>query len=488
MKSKLMVCAAALAASFALAQAAVQTSPGQTTVQSSGAAQITQGPTIRYADDQFAVITWQTSGPSDSRVFYGTDSTNLTQAAEGATNVTSHRVDLPNLQANTTYYFQIDNGQSGAQAGSAPTYSLLTPGAGGNPLHNLEPVQVQMNAPAANNPTGMIGGSTSVASLTDLKLQFVDDGSAVITWQTEQPSGSTVFYGTDKRNLNHNAYSTGQATSHKVHLTDLVPATTYYFAVDVGHGPSAGAAYSFRTTARSEAPLYDVQPQMVAAQSSTPQNMGSQQNVQSPQPSGRTGDLQARPQQGPLRGSDVAAGTEIDATLQTALSTRTSQVGQQFTATVSQPVRGANGEVAIPAGSKLTGEVTEAEQGKTLPSVRGRGKLNLHFTQVQLPDGTTVSITATLVSVHDTKANEEGQVQSSTSGKTAAKDVGIGAGLGTLGGLIFGSALKGLVIGAVAGGGYVLATKGKDVELPENTGMKLRLDENLRVPVRQYRQ
>jgi hypothetical protein len=294
-----------------------------------------------------------------------------------------------------------------------------------------------------------------------------------------------VFYGTDARRLNRNAYSAGQGTSHKVHITDLNPTTTYYFLVDTGQGPSGGAERSFRTTSQNEAPQYDVQPQMVAGQEASPQNVTGQN---APPPSGRQPELGARPQPGPLRGGDVPAGTEIDAMLQTALSTRTSQVGRQFTATVSQPVRAANGEVAIPAGSKITGEVTEAEQGKTLPSVRGRGKLNLHFSQVQLPDGATVPMTATLVSVHDTKANEEGQVQSSTSGKTAAKDVGIGAGLGTLGGLIFGSALKGLVIGAVAGGGYVLATKGKDVELPADTGMKLRLDENLHVPARQYRQ
>jgi hypothetical protein len=75
------------------------------------------------------------------------------------------------------------------------------------------------------------------------------------------------------------------------------------------------------------------------------------------------------------------------------------------------------------------------------------------------------------------RADEEGQVESGTQGKDVAKDVGIGAGIGTVAGLIFGGPLKGLAVGALAGGGYVLATKGKDVELPAQTGLVIRLDQ-----------
>jgi hypothetical protein len=146
-------------------------------------------------------------------------------------------------------------------------------------------------------------------------------------------------------------------------------------------------------------------------------------------------------------GGQVAAGTEIRATLDTPLSTGTSRVGDQFTATVAQPVSSGNGAVAVPAGSKIRGEVVQAEAGKTLPSVRGRGRLNLRFRDVTLPDGVTQPLTATLIS-----------------------------------GLIFGHALRGLAIGAIAGGGYVLAEGGKDVNLPADTGLVLRLDQPLNVP------
>lgn len=181
-------------------------------------------------------------------------------------------------------------------------------------------------------------------------------------------------------------------------------------------------------------------------------------------------------------GREVPAGKEIRATLDTPLSTRTSKPGDRFTATVSQSLEGTNGAV-IPAGTRIEGEVAEADEGKTMPALHGRGKLNLRFRDMVLPNGQTIPLTATLVSVNNTRgksmrtADNEGQGQSGTQGKDVAKDVGRGAGVGTVGGFIFGAPLKGLAVGTLAGGGYVLATSSKQVNLPAETGMVLRLDQ-----------
>lgn len=186
-----------------------------------------------------------------------------------------------------------------------------------------------------------------------------------------------------------------------------------------------------------------------------------------------------------IGGDQVPANTEIHAALDTPLSTKTSKPGDRFTATVSDPVRGSNGAEIIPTGARVEGEVAEAEEGKAVAALRGKGQLSLRFRDIVLPNGQTLPLTATLVSVNSTngkntkKADEEGQVRSGTQGKDVAKDVGIGAGVGTVAGLIFGAPLKGLAIGALAGGGYVLATKGKDVQLPAQTGMVIRLDQPL---------
>ena len=220
-----------------------------------------------------------------------------------------------------------------------------------------------------------------------------------------------------------------------------------------------------------------------------------QTNPQSDQPAANPQNPTQAPQQGGLGqravesavNDQVAAGTELHAVLDTPLSTKTAKPGDRFTATVTQPVRGASGAFLIPAGARVEGEVAEAEAGKAVAVLRGRGKLNLRFRDIVLPNGQTVPFTATLVSVNSTNgknnksADQEGQIQSSTRGRDVAKDVGIGAGVGTLAGLIFGSPLKGLAIGGLAGGGYVLATQGKDVDLPAQTGMVIRLDQPLSV-------
>jgi hypothetical protein len=173
---------------------------------------------------------------------------------------------------------------------------------------------------------------------------------------------------------------------------------------------------------------------------------------------------------------EVGAGTEIHAALDTPLSSKTSKPGDRFTATVSDPVRANNGAIVIPTGARVEGEVAESEDEKTLAALKDKPKLSLRFRDVVLPSGQTVPLTATLVSVHDTggkntkKGAAEGQVESDTNGKDPNA---IGAGRG------FGGPIKGLAIGTLSGGGYVIAINGKDVRLPAQAGMLIRVDQPL---------
>lgn len=422
--------------------------------------QVTEGPTVTYVDDQFAVVAWTTNAPTESRVFYGTDADDLTRVAESLKATTAHRVDLPSLKPDTTYYFQLDTGGSAA----APVHEFHTVAANGVPLRRQQP------APAASAPPPEPAPGVTITR--GPTIEFADDRSAVISWTTSDAAPSVVYYGTRRGDLTQTAEAASGTTFHRVHLSGLEPATTYFFALDTGQGQPAGAVSTFQTAAADGQPIYNQQANQQAAPAAGDAAPLADRPPENP-------ENQGRPRR---RGREVAAGTEIQATLQDELSTKFSRYGDKFTAIVSQPVNAADGSLAIPAGSKITGEVVESEQGRTLPAVRGRGKLNLRFRDLILPDGTTLRLNASLVSVHNMKANEEGQVQSGTSGKTAAKGVGIGAGLGTVAGLIFGGPLKGLAIGAIVGGGYVLSAKGKDVELPANSGMILRLEQTLPVP------
>ena len=418
--------------------------------QNQPAARITQGPTIEYADDQFAVVTWTTDVPTQSRIYYGTDQRNLTQVSENRNSRTFHRLDLQNLQPSTTYYFRIDNGSTATLASN----SFQTVATGATAEHNLQPAR--LNQPVA------------AAITKGPSIQYADDTSAVITWSTSTPSPSKVYYGSSANALTQTAESPGANTYHRVHLSDLEAATSYYFQVDTVQDTRSQEA-RFATVAAAAQPVFDQTPLPVEA--SAPQLQSRPAAAETP--------AAAKPAVAHL---SVPAGTEIDATLQDSLSSKTAKTGDTFTAVVAQPVRASNGQIAIPAGTVINGEVTESEQGKTLPMVRGKGRLAFRFRDMTLPSHQSFPVEATLLSVHDKKANTEGEVTSSTGGKTVAKDVGIGAGLGTVAGLIFGSALKGLAIGAIAGGGYVLATQGKDVEIPAQSGMKLKLDQSLSIP------
>lgn len=174
----------------------------------------------------------------------------------------------------------------------------------------------------------------------------------------------------------------------------------------------------------------------------------------------------------------IAAGTEIRATLDTPLSTRTSKPGDRFTATIAEPARG-NTDVVIPTGARVEGEVAEADDNKTIAALKDKNALSLRFRDVVLPDGQTLALTATLISVNNTngmttkKADEESRLPQGAGGPDVGKNVGAGRGVSAA----FGGPLKGLAIGTLAGGGYVLSTKGKEVNLPAQTGMVIRLDQ-----------
>lgn len=164
--------------------------------------------------------------------------------------------------------------------------------------------------------------------------------------------------------------------------------------------------------------------------------------------------------------------TEIRATLDTPLSTKTSKVGDRFTATVSAPVRDSIGNIIVPVGSKLNGQISESTNQNLNSAIKDMGHLDLRFTDIQLPNGTDVPLSATLISVHNTKPATRADSPNQSSA------IGTNAGLAGA----FGPPLKGLAVGTQAGGGYILATSGKQVNLPAECGLRLRVDRNTPLP------
>ena len=80
------------------------------------------------------------------------------------------------------------------------------------------------------------------------RVEGTGDTWAVIAWTTNTGGSSVVNYGTDRNSLSQTAQApyansdklkTGHEV-HRVHLKNLKPGTTYYYAVTSGHGEGTG--------------------------------------------------------------------------------------------------------------------------------------------------------------------------------------------------------------------------------------------------------
>ncbi|MCM2256063.1 MAG: hypothetical protein NDJ94_10365 [Vicinamibacteria bacterium] len=165
----------------------------------------------------------------------------------------------------------------------------------------------------------------------------------------------------------------------------------------------------------------------------------------------------------------VPVGTAIPIRFETAISTASSRAGDLVVARVREDVR-IDERVAIPAGSEVRGTVVGARRaGK----VEGTARLSVRFDSVEI-GGRRHSLDSPALTLVGRK----------TTGRDAAT-VGVGTGAGVVvGALLDGGdgAKKGALIGAAAGGGTVLATRGPDVAFPAGARYRLRLASPL--PVR----
>jgi len=82
------------------------------------------------------------------------------------------------------------------------------------------------------------------------------DGTAVVTWDTDELSDSRVDYGLTSGTLSLNTYNASLVTSHSITLSGLSPTSTYYYRVtstdEAGNSasmPEAPAEYNFTTPA-----------------------------------------------------------------------------------------------------------------------------------------------------------------------------------------------------------------------------------------------
>ena len=171
----------------------------------------------------------------------------------------------------------------------------------------------------------------------------------------------------------------------------------------------------------------------------------------------------------------IAAGTTIETTLTTLLTSKTSEEGDPFSAQIVEPVF-SGGEQVIPAGSTLEGHVAFV---KPPGRVKGKGEMRLVADRILTQDGMEFNLSAGLENARGAEGTkgigQEGTLQGpGKSAKDAAKEAGVGAAIGAGAGAIADGgtgALYGLGAGAITGVIHTLFKKHKDLVLPQGTDL-----------------
>jgi type IV secretion system protein VirB10 len=169
---------------------------------------------------------------------------------------------------------------------------------------------------------------------------------------------------------------------------------------------------------------------------------------------------------------EVPSGTRLPLVLHNAISTRSAQPGDPVYLETLFPIV-IDSRILIPAGSYVSGEVTEA---KRPGRIHGRGEIKIKLDNLILPNGYQASFNASPTGA-GTGGNEsvgkEGAIKGDSNkagdAGTVLETTAAGAGLGG----IVGQSARGAGIGAGAGAAAgllaVLLTRGPEAELPRGT-------------------
>jgi hypothetical protein len=169
----------------------------------------------------------------------------------------------------------------------------------------------------------------------------------------------------------------------------------------------------------------------------------------------------------PTDSRSLPSGTTLDVKLDQEIGTKSSKVGDSFSATVTNAVVAQNGTTAVPAGSKVYGKVTGLDNSDR---VGEPAAIRIDFERIVV-NGTShplyAKVTATNLETRGGDTRDE-----------TLKKAGIGAAAGAvLGAILSGGDLDKILIGGAIGAaaGTVISLGVGDVEgvLPAGTSMQL---------------
>jgi PKD repeat protein len=161
-------------------------------------------------------VEWHTDEASTSHVDFGTDAADLARQAEDDELTTSHSVTLTHLLPATTVFLQVSSTDAGNNTVTSAIISATT--RRDDSLPDLR----------------ILSGPEVVARTAT---------TVVIEWLTDRPATSAVEYGTTA-NFGDHAELFERTRRHRVVLTGLAPATSYFFQATSSDGTEASGVSS----------------------------------------------------------------------------------------------------------------------------------------------------------------------------------------------------------------------------------------------------
>ncbi len=189
----------------------------------------------------------------------------------------------------------------------------------------------------------------------------------------------------------------------------------------------------------------------------------------------------------------VIQGTEVHLTLLTPINSSYSHEGDHFVAVLAQPVA-IDSRIILPAGTRVNGVIGTIQKPQAFSVFRGQAYMTLSFRTIEV-DSRLISVQMSILAIgqpridnyskprKDMKITEGEVLAAKHDYKGDVLGVAIGSGSGSLAGLIFSNVTRGFGIGFAAGAVYVVARRGKEIDLPANSGVLARLDNTINVPV-----
>jgi hypothetical protein len=179
------------------------------------------------------------------------------------------------------------------------------------------------------------------------------------------------------------------------------------------------------------------------------------------------------PAPAPAAPAGLSSGASFSAATDTEIRSHKNKVGDEILATIGSDVKDASGRVVIPAGSKVTLQVTAIKESENKGDTTGT--LTLKPTAIAI-NGQSQPLNASISGV---KATLQGR---GTNAGDIAK-VGAGTAAGAIVGRVIGGSTKGAIIGGIIGGAVgtqrAVETKDRDVVVPAGTTVTLTLNDRL---------